>query len=382
MRAGAPIAMAQSTTGRTILPGVVRQHPNDNVETLKSQTWSDIVQLLGEDGESIMSSMLLDCGLFVRLKGGKDNYYQLSGIPLTQMEHVGKKTGKKHHPVASDRGQHVTQPSAIRFVRNRIFYARPALSANGNVKFGLKHVHVLERFPEANRFEDTVQVMKYIFPRQFGLHNVFTSTVDSADTAQQFKDYTFREQGIQSLKKSSTWLPRRLRGDAAKLVQSIQRNHKSCSYSQLLRHYCPVSAISGNHVANGFASGDQHYLPNTEQLITQFNAPTTHSTNSLQPTEVSSEDRSFLPYSTPVSLVSAFCRSVLRHLLPGNAFGKAAAGERNWAVFMKNVDIFVQMRRFETWSIHQACQGISSSPIEWLDTRKGRNNHRMSRSDI
>lgn len=95
--------------------------------------------------------------------------------------------------------------------------------------------------------------MKYIFPRQFGLHNVFTSEVDSRETAQPFKDYILREEEIARReemmrgsrngteeRKESTKLPKRLRGKALALVQRLQKRHQRCSYTELLRHYCPL----------------------------------------------------------------------------------------------------------------------------------------------
>ena len=100
--------------------------------------------------------------------------------------------------------------------------------------------------------------MKYIFPRQFGLHNVFTSTPDSRQTIQPFKDYTMREdeislaekqrqhvqnpfpgpQGIES-PRESVKIPKRLRGEAVQLVQKLQSRNNQCSYVELLRYYCP-----------------------------------------------------------------------------------------------------------------------------------------------
>ena len=96
--------------------------------------------------------------------------------------------------------------------------------------------------------------MKYIFPRQFGLHNVFTSTVDSRETVQPFKDYTLREDEISRMEelkrlqrpsrtageKESTKVPKRLRGKALALVQQLQRRNQRCSYTELLRYYCPI----------------------------------------------------------------------------------------------------------------------------------------------
>ena len=40
-------------------------------------------------------------------------------------------------------------------------------------------------------------VAKYVFPREFGLHNVFTSQTDRGITTQKFVDYISREVEIQ-----------------------------------------------------------------------------------------------------------------------------------------------------------------------------------------
>lgn len=97
--------------------------------------------------------------------------------------------------------------------------------------------------------------MKYIFPRRFGLHNVFTSTVDARETVQPFKDYTLREQEIaqkgrlmklKSAGRASVssakmeHVPKRLRGRTLELVRKLQKLHSRCSYSELLKHYCPL----------------------------------------------------------------------------------------------------------------------------------------------
>lgn len=96
--------------------------------------------------------------------------------------------------------------------------------------------------------------MKYIFPKQFGLHNVFSSTVDSKETAQPFKDYTLREGEIAQSERGSLRdptnavkhnvprqrIPKRLRGELFALVRKLQLHHSRCSYHQLLIHYCPL----------------------------------------------------------------------------------------------------------------------------------------------
>lgn len=94
---------------------------------------------------------------------------------------------------------------------------------------------------------NTLRVMMYMFPRQFGLHNVFTSKVDYTQTAQRLKDYTLREQEISEkfepleIGGRLPKLPKRLRGEARALVQQLQILHSRCSYAKLLHYYCPVS---------------------------------------------------------------------------------------------------------------------------------------------
>ena len=104
--------------------------------------------------------------------------------------------------------------------------------------------------------EHSVRVLKYIFPRQFGLHNVFTSVVDSRETKQSLKDYTLREQEIAEPKRVASiqgrnskpvrelpvdHIPKRLRGRIKDLVKKLQRLHSRCSYFELLKHYCSNS---------------------------------------------------------------------------------------------------------------------------------------------
>jgi len=112
---------------------------------------------------------------------------------------------------------------------------------------------VLNRYGDANNPNHTVHLMKYIFPRQFRLHNAFTSKVDSRETVQPFKDYTLREQEIAQVERQNSsrrgedlaspyhlHVPRRLRGTTYDLVKELQSRHAQCSYSELLKHHCPL----------------------------------------------------------------------------------------------------------------------------------------------
>ncbi|KAI8632108.1 hypothetical protein F5Y19DRAFT_386193 [Xylariaceae sp. FL1651] len=237
--------------------GVRAVRSNHCVEALQQTPWPQMLALLGESGDRIMIDLLLDCAIFLSVDAGANNFCQISGKSLSNIA--------PYRPVStSDEITGARNPSELVFVRTRMLYARPALNARGLVQFGLKHIHVLNRSPLYRHDEDrdlsietrkhlthknevhTLRVMMYMFPRQFGLHNVFTSKVNLKETSQRLKDYTLREEEI--VEKFGRLgddgvrvkIPKRLRGHASNLIRKFQVLHQRCSYSQLLQHYCPV----------------------------------------------------------------------------------------------------------------------------------------------
>jgi telomerase reverse transcriptase len=87
--------------------------------------------------------------------------------------------------------------------------------------------------------------MMHIFPHEFGLHNVFTSVVDSRETVQPLKDYTLREEEIsRRYGQGLPPVPKRLRWEAMELVKSLQTLHSRCPYKELLEYYCPAIIVS------------------------------------------------------------------------------------------------------------------------------------------
>jgi hypothetical protein len=110
-------------------------------------------------------------------------------------------------------------------------------------------------------YQSTIHIMMYIFPREFGLHNVFTSFVDSRETVQPLKDYTLREEEIATvygrmsnqITTAKVRLPRRLRGEAVELVSKLRLFHSRCSYDKLLNHYCPAPVSSCHILLTSYA---------------------------------------------------------------------------------------------------------------------------------
>ena len=381
-RATAPLGAVVGEGVTVVAPGIFQQHPNENLDLLTRSPWDQYLSFLGSDGEAIFCSLLLDCGLFFKLDQEANNYLQISGSPVSDLSTVTSTTGQlpvKANDVAAKQPRRMTE---ISFVRNRILYGKPALNRNGQVQFGLKHVHVLQRYSQLDRREHTVHVMKHVFPRQFGLHSAFTSQVDSRESSQRFLDYTYREQEIDlESKHSKTWIPRRLRGEAEKVIQKIRRNHARCSYSQLLRHYCLATITERRATHSVEASAPAPGSASTGPVTQPPSLPAPMAGSTIKGSEQSTE-LSFLSHATPISQTSAFCRSVLLELLPRDCFGRGADGEHNQRLLLRHVDRFVKMRRFETMNVHEVCHCLRIRNVSWLQLPKQQSQARTSKQDM
>lgn len=290
-----------------------------------------------------MGEMILDCGLFVPV-GSSTNLVQISGIPMSDLKVLTASTalgsnqpqGPEHFQPESKQAKIQRRGlSDIRFVRHRMLYAKAAQSSKGNTRFGLTQRHILNRLRAYSAAEETKRIVKYIFPMQFALHNVFTSSVDPQDTAQSLKDYTVREKELARQEQSRLVkqnlvgegiakpqsLPKRLRGGAFDLVQRLRKRHSTCAYKALLDHYCP----SNNNETVG-----------TAQLAT----------------------------SAPQ--VSAFCKAAASRVFPKDFWGKADIGSENLRIVHRNIDMFVKLRRYETMTLHDVLQDMRLKSIDWL----------------
>ncbi|KAG9689750.1 hypothetical protein KCU95_g13462, partial [Aureobasidium melanogenum] len=318
---------------------------NEHVDRLKGTAWAGLTKL--------------NCGMFAPLEAGRDNFLQISGIDLSELQTVDK-----NHPtggprpdsgaalVASDAKKLENQtrhelntPNTIRFVRHRILYRKSDLNAQGEAFFGLPHIHMLNRVRSCEEADKNAHLLKYIFPRQFGLHNVFTHAINTKNSAQPFKDYILREQEINSaprIKQRS--LPKRLRGECEALAGNLRIRHERCAYSALLQYYCRDPSIQENDAEGG--------------------------------------DYNLMRMATSSSQVSAFCRSVIAKVFPGRLWGEGEDGIANKAHIMYQVDRFVRLGRYESLMLHEVAQGIKISNITWLRPPKEPIGSKMSASDF
>ncbi|EQL28452.1 hypothetical protein, variant [Blastomyces dermatitidis ATCC 26199] len=399
------------------ISGLVPQYPNKNVSILKNSPWTDILGLLGRSCEEIMLHLLLDCSVFIEVNEKTHSFYQLSGISLSELNPLEPISHTKLHQGASGEARAVVAarsllpahnaphtPATITFVRSRMLYARAAFNAKGRVRFGLRHIHVLNRYPKSDNRDHTLHILKYIFPRQFGLHNVFTSSVNSKETSQPFKDYTLREEEISRCRNKKNRppkphkisseidekVPKRLRGDLFVLIQKLQKRHQRCPYAELLRYYCPVENIGPPTLSlAGLPSSSYDNASTSTQLVThkeevtltlpsyhvqplnKAQIPGSKSNHNTQSDVTLTQKKppcklQMTDYATPPTAVSAFCRGVLLKLIPNELYGYGNDGIKNRDIIMRHVDSFVQLRRFESLSLHEVSQGLKITCVKWL----------------
>lgn len=222
------------------------------------------------------------------------------------------------------------------------------MDSSAHVCFGLRQTHILNRSKSGVDSGDTTHVLKYVFPRQFCLHNVFTSDVNPKDTAQPFKDYTLREQEITRTilrdPRLASKTPKRLRGDCEMLMNRLRRRHSRCSYTALIQHYCPV-VISND-------------------------------------SQASKEEVSVMKLSTATPQVSAFCRSVVAQVFPSQLWGQGKAGQHNKAIIMQQIDRFIQLRRYESMTLHDVLRDIKISDVTWLAPPTQHHKRKLAMSDL
>ncbi|PFH59674.1 hypothetical protein XA68_12026 [Ophiocordyceps unilateralis] len=366
----------------TTIPGVFSLYPNPQAAALRCYPWPHLLGLLGQSGQKVMVDLLVHCSIFLAVESGHGNYLQLSGAPLPTVLLSNSVHGSPHA---------ARKPSDITLVRSRVFYSRPALTAIGRVRFGFSPFHVLKKCPhvshptrrgdgsspdetdECNEL-NTRKVMMFLFPRQFGLCNVFTPEMKPAGKDPGFSDYAAREAEMASLLRRDDAtnrirlpkLPRRLRGAASHLVQRLQLLHTRCSYTETLQHYCPT------HLDRQLKSkmGRENRTRRTRGRRTKQ-----HQTLALP------NQRSLVDVATPACYVSAFCQAVVSKIIPNQFWGDGDTMCHNKATFLHKVDHFIKLRRFESMSLHEISQGIKVADVAWLRP-PGDDGGRLSQSDM
>jgi telomerase reverse transcriptase len=197
-----------------------------------------------------------------------------------------------------------------------------------------------------------------------------------------FKDYTLREKEIhqsmyrdlkdkvsdpEAVVKWNARVPKRLRGATMALVDRLRTLHQRCSYSELLRHYCPVKV----RIVRCFweqACSQLQELPLSSrpewkkkylqpEKVTASEIPLTESDHNIDANctgDCSTEQTCSTDMACSTADVSAFCRAVVTKVIPNGFWGDGS----NKRIILYWIDQFVALRRFESLNLHQVTQKI------------------------
>ncbi|CAG8605819.1 1264_t:CDS:10, partial [Dentiscutata erythropus] len=135
-------------------------------------------------------------------------------------------------------------------------------ATHGSVRFGLPKCHIL------NITKMSRDVIQHIFPKQFGLQNVFDHDENGQPSVQSlFQPYQNR---ITEIQKLNTDIPPRLIRVLPMIDQIISR-HKKCGYTSLLKRYCPVMMQSK---LSALSTDDSSYIQDVNSSSNKYQVTT------------------------------------------------------------------------------------------------------------
>ncbi|KAG4305064.1 hypothetical protein PORY_001234 [Pneumocystis oryctolagi] len=371
----------QISTAGAFGDAIVNYFPNDHVSFLKSDNWETLLQFVGD---RFMIDLLLETSMFMALS--QDNYFQFCGIPLYQACPLTNFKRKSFPATRSFKKQKISSFSVlnenssksfkicelneiefsniilnenswdnmqkfkysynqIMIMRSKVFYARPIYNSHNKILFGLRHIHLFSHCTDPNNLFHSIYLLVHIFPKQFHLHNVFSSFTDRKNNAQFLKDCTVKICGLSHDRKRKISIPKRLR-KFLKIIPSFQRRYKLCFYKVMLDYYCPVKGYS-------------HF----DVLDMSRDYVNCHKSSSCLNSKNIQADISFFEMATPYSHVSRFLRAIIKQIIPKQFYGSYS----NFENILNNVDMFVRMRRFESISLHSLMNSLKIKTVSWLE---------------
>ncbi|KTW30640.1 hypothetical protein T552_00356 [Pneumocystis carinii B80] len=405
----------QTATAGAFGDAIVNYFPNNHVTFLRSDNWETLLQFVGD---RFMVDLLLETSMFMALP--RDNYFQFCGIPLHEVSSLTnlkrscsffeRNCIKKSKSVSFSMQYENSKQSfeankldgitltnmvpredslvnmqefkrsynEIMIIRSRIFYARPVYNSRNKILFGFPRIHLLSRYNDPDNLFHSISLLIHIFPRQFRLHNIFTSITDKKDIIQSLKDYTIKEEiyGLLRDRNKKISIPKRLR-KFLKIIPILQKRHKLCFYKTMLDHYCPIKECSNLNIltTKWDYTGNYHVLHKLEQSSIEFNSFSLKTLNNNSNQKDDQMNINFIKLATPYSHVSCFLRAVMKRIIPKEFYGS----DCNFENILNSINMFVRMRRFESISLHDLMHCLKIKTVSWLEKS---NNCRMSLSDF
>ncbi|GAA6058467.1 hypothetical protein JCM3770_002740 [Rhodotorula araucariae] len=281
---------------------------------------------------------------------------------------------------ATKRRKHETIHSAnsIVFSRHRMYHNRVAKVKGGRLPYGLPPKHILTRLPtifpldtlpaapppQAITEAPVRHLAKYIFPRQFGLHNVFTSE-KARNSFEILPDYLDREAEIK--RHGSMKTPHRIKRVLPLLGRLVTLSSR-CNYRKLLDRRCP-SKMSHKRLSQEERSAvlELAEQPRTQVSRGDVSIDISHASlivphGQTQAQEKAREKPKLAEYACSFYEVESFVLDAVAEVIPSAFWGS----DENFKLIRSRIAAFVRMRRFETTSLHALLQGLSHLSCDWL----------------
>ncbi|SCZ90544.1 BZ3500_MvSof-1268-A1-R1_Chr9g10875 [Microbotryum saponariae] len=276
----------------------------------------------------------------------------------------------------------LNSPSEIVIPRMRLYHARPNKGPKARLVYGLSNKHILTRlpamFPPAAQQTkaDAGQLLggarhlaKYIFPRQFGLHNVFTYPKPRLNV-EVVSDHHDREIEIKKLGTVKT--PERVK-PTLPMLQRMMLLHSRCNYRKMLDRYCPKKVTKEANLSQAeravllkLMSQPETQSPHVEPSAKDHEedeedeTPMAHGASQAR-ARVKAKPR-FTEYMCSTYEVICYVTAVVRDTIPRDFWGSKS----NENLVLKHAGEFLRLRRFETMSLHTLLQGLCVADCDWL----------------
>ncbi|GAA5959406.1 hypothetical protein JCM21900_006848 [Sporobolomyces salmonicolor] len=298
------------------------------------------------------------------------------GLRATQSVTGAMEGGEAGREVKRRKVETLNSANNIVFARYRMYHARASKGLDGKPAYGLSAKHVLVRLPPLFPLLRSTpartpvaeaparHLAKYVFPRQFGLHNVFTSPKPRS-SLEVLPDYQDRE--IEIKKVGSIKTPGRLK-PALPLLNRLALLHRRCNYRKLLDQKCPSKITHKKlNVHEKSVILDLVSEPHTQFSREHLSVDISHASQILphggtQAHEKAQAKPKLAGYACLSYEVERYVQAVVQEVIPRDFWGSAA----NFKLVQKNIVTFLRLRRYETLSIHAILQGFALLDCDWL----------------
>ncbi|BGP56240.1 hypothetical protein JCM8202_005757 [Rhodotorula sphaerocarpa] len=271
--------------------------------------------------------------------------------------------------------------NTIVLARHQMYHHRLSKGTGGKLPYGLSPRNILVRLsllyppirpePEsadANKGSSEAaarHLAKYVFPRHFGLHNVFTNPKPRV-SVDVLPDYVDREFEIKRL--GTTKTPPRLKA-AIPLLQKMKVLSSRCNMRKILDKRCP-SRLKHSQLTEEDRSAILELSsaePHTQVSRGEVSLDVSHNSLVLphgqtQALAQRTKKPKLSEYACEVHSVERYVLECVRDVIPRAFWGS----EANRKLVESNVAKVLRYRRFESVSLHALLQGFSVLDCAWL----------------